>query len=157
MPKDDLIHPTRTVRSATLATQREMDKVVRTGDGSIQRDETAVSRVRGTYICPAPDAVIPGGRGRLKGRRAEPAPGALEFEVTMPPLIPTAPLATAAAQAHRAAAPSPRRRRPLLARPHGRAAHPGSGLKDLAETLVVGTGEIINVLIKNASSPRSTS
>jgi predicted RNA-binding protein YlxR (DUF448 family) len=63
--------------------KREMTRLVRTANGSIIRDETGRAPGRGTYICHDPACRDPE-RGAAAVKRAlgaEPAPGALEFEV----------------------------------------------------------------------------
>jgi predicted RNA-binding protein YlxR (DUF448 family) len=63
--------------------KREMTRLVRAADGSVIRDETGRAPGRGTYICHDPACRDPE-RGAAAVKRAlgaEPAPGALEFEV----------------------------------------------------------------------------
>jgi len=62
--------------------KRDMTRIVRTTDGSIQRDETGRAPGRGTYICQDP-ACRDSERSAAAVKRAlgaEPAPGSLEFE-----------------------------------------------------------------------------
>ena len=85
MPKRRPDHiPTRTCAVCrTSRPKREMIRLVRTADGSVQRDETGRRPGRGTYICQEPACRDPE-RGAAAVKRAlgaEPAPGALEFEV----------------------------------------------------------------------------
>jgi predicted RNA-binding protein YlxR (DUF448 family) len=60
-----------------------MIRMVRTTDGSIHRDETGRRPGRGTYICQEPACRDPERSAAAVKRAlgAEPAPGALEFEV----------------------------------------------------------------------------
>ena len=62
--------------------KREMTRIVRATDGSIQRDETGRAPGRGTYICQDP-ACRDDERSAAAVKRAlgaDPAPGTLEFE-----------------------------------------------------------------------------
>ncbi len=85
MPKRRPDHiPTRTCAVCRVARpKREMTRLVRTSDGSIQRDQTGRRPGRGTYICQEPACRDPRGAAAAVKRAlgAEPAPGALEFEV----------------------------------------------------------------------------
>ena len=85
MPKRRPDHiPTRTCAVChTSRPKREMLRIVRTADGSIQRDETGRRPGRGTYICQEPACRDPERSAAAVKRAlgAEPAPGALEFEV----------------------------------------------------------------------------
>jgi uncharacterized protein len=85
MPKRRPDHvPTRTCAVCrTARPKREMDRLVRTGDGLIHRDPTGRLAGRGTYICHEPDCRDPQ-RAAASVRRAlgaELAPGTLEVEV----------------------------------------------------------------------------
>ena len=85
MPKRRPDHvPTRTCAVCrTPRPKREMDRLVRTGDGLIHRDPTGRLAGRGTYICHEPDCRDPQ-RATAAVRRAlgaELAPGTLEGEV----------------------------------------------------------------------------
>jgi uncharacterized protein len=63
--------------------KREMTRLVRTTSGSVIRDETGRAPGRGTYICHDPACRDPerGAAAVKLALGAEPAPGALEFEV----------------------------------------------------------------------------
>ncbi len=85
MPKRRPDHiPTRTCAACRVARpKREMDRLVRTGDGSVHRDDTGRLPGRGTYICHEPACRDPE-RAAAAVRRAlgvEFAPGTLEIEV----------------------------------------------------------------------------
>ena len=85
MPKRRPDHiPTRSCAVCrTSRPKREMTRLVRTADGSVTRDETGRAPGRGTYVCHDPACRDPE-RGAAAVKRAlgaEPAPGALEFEV----------------------------------------------------------------------------
>ena len=85
MPKRRPDHvPTRTCAVCRAARpKREMDRLVRTPDGTIQRDPTGRLAGRGTYICHEPSCRDPE-RATAAVRRAlgvELTPGSLEFEV----------------------------------------------------------------------------
>jgi uncharacterized protein len=63
--------------------KREMLRLVRTADGDVVRDESGRQAGRGTYICQQADC-RDAERAAAAVKRAlgaEPAPGALEFEV----------------------------------------------------------------------------
>jgi uncharacterized protein len=85
MPKRRPDHvPTRTCAVCrTSRPKREMTRLVRTPDGSVLRDDTGRVPGRGTYICDNPACREPQGAavGIKRALGAEPAPGALEFEV----------------------------------------------------------------------------
>jgi uncharacterized protein len=85
MPKRRPDHvPTRTCAVCrTQRPKREMVRVVRTADGTVVRDDTGRQAGRGTYICQQPDCREPERAAAAIKRAlgAEPAPGALEFEV----------------------------------------------------------------------------
>jgi uncharacterized protein len=85
MPKRRPDHiPTRTCAVCRISRpKREMDRLVRTGDGVIHRDPTGRLAGRGTYICHEPACREPT-RAAVAVRRAlgaELTPGTLEFEV----------------------------------------------------------------------------
>lgn len=85
MPKRRPDHvPTRTCAVCrTARAKRELTRIVRIADGSVVRDQTGRLPGRGTYICDQPGCRDPQ-RARAAIARAlgaEPAPGALEFEV----------------------------------------------------------------------------
>jgi len=89
MPKRRPDHiPTRTCAVCRISRpKREMTRVVRTTDGSVQLDETGRLPGRGTYICHEP-ACRDSERSAAAITRAlgaEPAPGALRFEVNDAP------------------------------------------------------------------------
>jgi predicted RNA-binding protein YlxR (DUF448 family) len=89
MPKRRPDHvPTRTCAVCrTSRPKREMVRLVRTTDGSIHRDESGRQPGRGTYICHEQACRDPKGAAAAVKRAlgAEPAPGALEFEVNDAP------------------------------------------------------------------------
>jgi predicted RNA-binding protein YlxR (DUF448 family) len=84
MPKRRPDHvPTRTCAVCRLARpKRDMTRIVRTPEGTIQRDETGRLPGRGTYICHDQtcsdvDRRVDAVKRALGG---EPAPGTLDFE-----------------------------------------------------------------------------
>ena len=84
MPKRRPDHvPTRTCAVCRQSRpKREMTRIVRAINGSIQRDETGRAPGRGTYICHDPSC-RDSERSAAAVKRAlgaEPAPGTLEFE-----------------------------------------------------------------------------
>lgn len=85
MPKRRPDHvPTRTCAVCrTARPKRELTRIVRTPDGSVVRDETGRLAGRGTYICDQPGCRDPqrAAAAITRALGAEPAPGALEFEV----------------------------------------------------------------------------
>ena len=85
MPKRRPDHvPARTCAVCrTSHPKREMLRIVRLADGTVQRDETGRRPGRGTYICQNPACRDPHAATAAVTRAlgAEPAPGALEFEV----------------------------------------------------------------------------
>jgi predicted RNA-binding protein YlxR (DUF448 family) len=85
MPKRRPDHvPTRTCAACrNQRPKREMVRLVRTGDGGVVRDDTGRRAGRGTYICEQPGCRDPERAAAAVKRAlgAEPAPGALEFEV----------------------------------------------------------------------------
>ena len=85
MPKRRPDHiPTRSCAVCrTSRPKREMTRIVRTADGSAELDESGRRPGRGTYICNEPTCRDPEQRAAAIKRAlgAEPAPGALEFEV----------------------------------------------------------------------------
>ena len=85
MPKRRPDHiPTRTCAVCrSPRPKREMLRLVRTAEGSVHRDETGRLPGRGTYICQQPACREPRAATAAVKRAlgAEPAPGALEFEV----------------------------------------------------------------------------
>jgi predicted RNA-binding protein YlxR (DUF448 family) len=85
MPKRRPDHiPTRSCAVCrTSRPKREMTRIVRTADGSVELDESGRRPGRGTYICNEPTCRDPEQRAAAIKRAlgAEPAPGALEFEV----------------------------------------------------------------------------
>jgi len=89
MPKRRPDHiPTRTCAVCrTSRPKREMVRMVRTTDGSIHRDESGRQPGRGTYVCHEPACRDPQRAAAAVKRTlgAEPAPGALEVEVTDAP------------------------------------------------------------------------
>ena len=89
MPKRRPDHiPTRTCAVCrTSRPKREMVRMVRTTDGSIHRDESGRQPGRGTYVCHEPACRDPQRAAAAVKRAlgAEPAPGALEFEVNDAP------------------------------------------------------------------------
>ncbi|HEU4862333.1 MAG TPA: YlxR family protein [Candidatus Limnocylindria bacterium] len=85
MPKRRPDHvPTRTCAVCrTQRPKREMLRIVRSTDGTVVPDETGRLPGRGTYICQQADC-RDAERAAAAVKRAlgaEPAPGALEFEV----------------------------------------------------------------------------
>ena len=85
MPKRRPDHiPTRTCAACRVTrSKREMDRLVRTGDGSVLRDATGRMPGRGTYICHEPACRDPE-RAAAAVRRAlgaEMPPGTLAIEV----------------------------------------------------------------------------
>lgn len=89
MPKRRPDHiPTRTCAVCrTSRPKREMVRMVRTTDGSIHRDESGRQPGRGTYVCHEPACRDPQRSAAAVKRAlgAEPAPGALDFEVNDAP------------------------------------------------------------------------
>jgi len=85
MPKRRPDHiPTRTCAVCRVSRpKREMDRLVRTADGSIQRDPSGRLPGRGTYICHEPACRDPRAAATAVRRAlgAELAPGTLEVEV----------------------------------------------------------------------------
>lgn len=85
MPKRRPDHiPTRTCAVCrTSRPKREMTRIVRTVDGTVIVDPTGRQPGRGTYVCSQPGCRDPERRAAAITRAlgAEPAPGALEFEV----------------------------------------------------------------------------
>lgn len=85
MPKRRGDHvPTRTCAVCrTARPKRELTRIVRTPAGSVIRDETGRLAGRGTYICDQPGCRDPqrAAAAITRALGAEPAPGALEFEV----------------------------------------------------------------------------
>ncbi len=76
--------PTRTCALCrTSRPKREMTRIVRTADGTAELDASGRKPGRGTYICNEPSCRDPEQRAAAITRAlgAEPAPGALEFEV----------------------------------------------------------------------------
>ena len=89
MPKRRPDHvPTRSCAVCrTSHPKREMTRIVRGADGQVVRDETGRVPGRGTYICNEPGC-RDSERAAAAVRRAlgaDPAPGALEFEVNHAP------------------------------------------------------------------------
>ena len=85
MPKRRPDHiPTRTCAACRVSRpKREMDRLVRTPDGTVHRDPTGRMAGRGTYLCHETACREPE-RAAAAVRRAlgaELAPGLLEFEV----------------------------------------------------------------------------
>ena len=85
MPKRRPDHiPTRTCAACRVSRpKREMDRLVRTPDGTVHRDPTGRLAGRGTYLCHEPACREPE-RAAAAVRRAlgaELTPGLLEFEV----------------------------------------------------------------------------
>jgi hypothetical protein len=60
-----------------------MTRMVRSSDGTVSRDDTGRLPGRGTYVCNQPDCRDPerAAAAITRALGAEPAPGALEFEV----------------------------------------------------------------------------
>jgi uncharacterized protein len=85
MPKRRPDHiPTRTCAVCRVARpKRDMDRLVRAGDGTIHRDPTGRLAGRGTYICHEAACRDPERAAEAVRRAlgAELAPGTLEFEV----------------------------------------------------------------------------
>jgi len=85
MPKRRPDHiPTRTCAVCrTQRPKREMDRLVRTAEGTVVGDETGRRPGRGTYICNQPSCRDPLAAAAAIKRAlgAEPAPGALSIEV----------------------------------------------------------------------------
>jgi len=85
MPKRRPDHiPTRTCAVCRISRpKRDMDRLVRTADGSIQRDPSGRLPGRGTYICHEPACREPQAAAAAVRRAlgAELAPGMLEIEV----------------------------------------------------------------------------
>jgi uncharacterized protein len=85
MPKRRPDHiPTRTCAACRVSRpKRDMDRLVRTTDGSIQRDPSGRLPGRGTYICHEPACRDPQVAAAAVRRAlgAELAPGTLEIEV----------------------------------------------------------------------------
>jgi uncharacterized protein len=85
MPKRRPDHvPTRSCAVCrTPRAKREMTRLVRTGDGSVVRDDTGRQPGRGTYLChdPACRDQTTAAAAIKRALGAEPAPSALAFEV----------------------------------------------------------------------------
>lgn len=85
MPKRRPDHiPTRTCAVCrTTRSKRELTRIVRTPAGVVVRDDTGRLAGRGTYICDQPGCRDPrySVAAITRALGAEPAPGALEFEV----------------------------------------------------------------------------
>jgi hypothetical protein len=84
MPKRRPDHvPSRTCAVCrTSRPKTEMTRIVRTVDGSIERDDSGRRPGRGTYICSQPGCREPERSAAAIKRAlgAEPAPGAIAFE-----------------------------------------------------------------------------
>ena len=89
MPKRRPDHvPTRSCAVCrTSHPKREMLRLVRAADGSVDRDDTGRRPGRGTYICQDPACREPARSAAAIKRAlgAEPAPGAFEIEVNDAP------------------------------------------------------------------------